>query len=165
MLIQRGNREEAHPVNTSRPHRRRLVGGWMLRPPLMRRYASRAMSSMRTALKGTAASVIRERILPWTAAEPPVRNPLASPSLRNCISRIIGVSPPISTLHRRLLPKWRKLCQRDRERRGAKPPSSGGVEFLGVLEPRGGCLPRSLPCQLGRDGGWSYRGYGSYWRL
>lgn len=61
MLIQRGNREEAHPVNTSRPHRRRLVGGWMLRPPLMRRYASRAMSSMRTALEGTAASVIRER--------------------------------------------------------------------------------------------------------
>lgn len=122
-------------------------------------YANRTRGNRRIRDKGA------ERILPWTAAEPPLRNPLASPSLRNCISRIIGVSPPISTLHRRLLPKWRKLCQRDRERRGAKPPSSGGVEFLGVLEPRGGCLPRSLPCQLGRDGGWSYRGYGSYWRL
>ena len=115
-------------------------------PPLMRRYAgSCAMSNMRTALEGTA-SVIRERGADLAGPQSLVqacgrapnalpaypllyaRNP---PSLRNCISRIIGVSPPISS--QPPSPKWRK------QRQEPKPPSSGRVEFLRVLEEV--CLP------------------------
>lgn len=113
-------------------------------------YANRTRGNRRIRDKGA------ERILPWTATEyAPVRNPLqvCAIAFRELLAYRRQFRPCIACL----LPQMEQTLLSERQR-GAKPPSSGGVEFLGVLEPRGGSLPRSLPCQLGRDGGRSYRG-------
>lgn len=104
---------------------------------LMRRYASYVMSSMRTALGGTLHPREREeegdRVQPADLAEPQSlraprvcvhRSPPRLP--RNCISRIIGVSLPISTG-----PALSLSLQNSKSlRETSSESSSGRVKFL-----------------------------------
>lgn len=133
---------------------------------LMRRYASYVMSSMRTALRGTLHprwSPIERPDLPapqtlcaadkhrasntklYRVVRPPRR-------LRNCISRIIGVSPAISILHSTPCAEFEAIggnveteASRTTVFRQTRIPLVIGANLEKV----------SVPCQLGKNG--SYR--------